>query len=152
MDGSSKNNRENYPRKCFEHKKKKPRLNLTEGWLLIGLRATGPRGLTCRGVMSRAFTSRAFISRGTTSRGLKSSGLVSSDLKSRGLTSWSLKSRRFTSKGFYMNFSCIQGLLRPPIVQPRFLHLGVLHLRINNCSFLRYLSKTQWQIFSVHGN
>ena len=42
MIGSSKNNRENYPRKCFDHKKKKPGLNLTPGFALIGLRTTGP--------------------------------------------------------------------------------------------------------------
>ena len=29
MIGGSKNNRENYPRKAFEHKKEKPGLNLT---------------------------------------------------------------------------------------------------------------------------
>ena len=39
MVGSSKNYREN----VFEHKKKKPGLNLTQGQALIGLRATGPR-------------------------------------------------------------------------------------------------------------
>ena len=31
MIGTCKHNRENYPRKCFEHEKKKPGLNLTPG-------------------------------------------------------------------------------------------------------------------------
>ena len=42
LDGI-KDNRVNYPRKCFWKKKKKPRLNLALGLVLIGLRTTGPR-------------------------------------------------------------------------------------------------------------
>ena len=46
MIESSKYNRENYPRKCClrKHfpKKEEPRLNLTPGYALIGLRTTGP--------------------------------------------------------------------------------------------------------------
>ena len=42
MIGNSKNIRENYPEKAFEHKKKKPGLNLTPGKASIGLRTTRP--------------------------------------------------------------------------------------------------------------
>jgi len=41
----SKNNRENYPGKSFEQKKKKPRLKFNPGLVLIGLRTTGPWNL-----------------------------------------------------------------------------------------------------------
>ena len=42
MIGCSKKNRENYPGKCFEQKKEKPRLKFNPGLALIALRATGP--------------------------------------------------------------------------------------------------------------
>ena len=42
MIGCSKKNRENYPGKCFEQKKNKPRLKFNPGLALIGLRTTGP--------------------------------------------------------------------------------------------------------------
>ena len=47
MIGSSKNKRENYPRKCFWTEEKKPELNLTPGWALTGLRTAGPCRITC---------------------------------------------------------------------------------------------------------
>ena len=44
MIGSSeKKKRKLSEKKAFEHKKKKPGLNLTPGKALIGLRTTGPR-------------------------------------------------------------------------------------------------------------
>ena len=45
MIGSSKNTGEIIRENAFEHKKKKPGLNLTPGYALVGLRNTGPRCL-----------------------------------------------------------------------------------------------------------
>ena len=46
MIGSSKNNGEMIRENAFEHKKKKPGLNLTPGEALTGLRTTGPWAVT----------------------------------------------------------------------------------------------------------
>ena len=42
MIGSSKNRTEIIRENAFEHKKKKPELNLTPGYALISLQTTGP--------------------------------------------------------------------------------------------------------------
>ena len=51
MIGCCEKNRENYPGKCFEQKKKKLGLKFNPGLALIGLRTTGPRALTCTGLI-----------------------------------------------------------------------------------------------------
>ena len=38
----SKRNRENYPRECFDNKKKKAGLKFNPGLVLTGIRKTGP--------------------------------------------------------------------------------------------------------------
>ena len=43
MIGYSKKNRENYPRECFDKKKKKLMLKCNPGLALSGIRMTGPR-------------------------------------------------------------------------------------------------------------
>ena len=43
MIGYSKKNRENYPRECFDKKKKKPGFKFNPGLALTGVRTTGPR-------------------------------------------------------------------------------------------------------------
>ena len=48
MIGYSKKNRENFPRKCFDEKKKRPGLKFNPGLALIGLRTTGSRCTTVK--------------------------------------------------------------------------------------------------------
>ena len=43
MIGYSKKNTENYPRECFDKKKKKVMLKCNSGLALSGIRTTGPR-------------------------------------------------------------------------------------------------------------